>query len=550
MVSIYATVRKHLSCAGDRIYFKDATRAARNLPDINRIDELRRSGIVIVFYALGITLDENTHPSIVMSYLVQGVIGKHETDNLGWRIQEGQQKKLSWRVKPGHGAWGYLYNRQKKLYEIDPRSEYDLRYIFDNFDSSNYTLPEFVAHLNDIGLKNQSGKAWTKGNIYKLLTERHEYHGEFIWRGKVYSSHYDADGQNVHPLALEPQIYYDKARWLARKKRIATQAVGLKKNRRQAHFTRLIRCAHCEDDRNLFTADHQKGKSGRGSYVYYKHRCAHEIRPRYISEPRLIEAIDGAVATLQFTGAYAERLGRLFEGAMTQQASNFKSDQKYIRLKCESLDQQIRRLYREYAASEPAAARQIMETIREMQDEIKTLEKKGQSLRAEDFEINNTILRYIEELRTIPEKYLAARTTAEKAKLLRNMVRAIYVDGDEVIFDWQEPYAFLADEGIYLALTKPRGGWKSGGKLAAQRAAASLPPHTPQMSGCSIPFTSAERVGFEPTVPKGHNAFRVRPDRPLRHLSRVSPHPGTRRNNHLPKYATGANRKTAVRMRL
>ncbi len=177
---------------------------------------------------------------------------------------------------------------------------------------------------------------------------------------------------------------------------------------------------------------------------------------------------------------------------MTQQASNFKSDQKYIRLKCESLDQQIRRLYREYAASEPAAARQIMETIREMQDEIKTLEKKGQSLRAEDFEINNTILRYIEELRTIPEKYLAARTTAEKAKLLRNMVRAIYVDGDEVIFDWQEPYAFLADEGIYLALTKPRGGWKSGGKLAAQRAAASLPPHTPQMSGCSIPFTSAE----------------------------------------------------------
>src|SRR5690606_5084248 len=29
----------------------------------------------------------------------------------------------------------------------------------------------------------------------------------------------------------------------------------------------------------------------------------------------------------------------------------------------------------------------------------------------------------------------------------------------------------------------------------------------------------AERVGFEPTVPKGYNGFRDRPVRPLRHLS-------------------------------
>ena len=32
----------------------------------------------------------------------------------------------------------------------------------------------------------------------------------------------------------------------------------------------------------------------------------------------------------------------------------------------------------------------------------------------------------------------------------------------------------------------------------------------------------AEREGFEPSVPQGHNGFRDRPDRPLRHLSRVA----------------------------
>ncbi|MCB1318405.1 MAG: recombinase family protein, partial [Leptospiraceae bacterium] len=201
---------------GDRIYFKDATRAARNLPDINRIDETSRAGIAFVFYALGITLDEKTHSSIVMSYLVQGVIGKHETDNLGWCISEGDQKKLSWRIKPGCAAWGYLYDRHKKIYEIDPRYEKTLRYIFDTFDSGMYTLPEFRVHLNEKGIRNQSGEQWRKGNLYKLLTQRYEYHGEFVWRGAVCRFHYDDDGHNVHPLGLVPHTFYDKTRWLAR----------------------------------------------------------------------------------------------------------------------------------------------------------------------------------------------------------------------------------------------------------------------------------------------------------------------------------------------
>jgi hypothetical protein len=32
-------------------------------------------------------------------------------------------------------------------------------------------------------------------------------------------------------------------------------------------------------------------------------------------------------------------------------------------------------------------------------------------------------------------------------------------------------------------------------------------------------YEDAERVGFEPTVPQGHNGFRDRPIQPLSHLS-------------------------------
>ncbi len=42
----------------------------------------------------------------------------------------------------------------------------------------------------------------------------------------------------------------------------------------------------------------------------------------------------------------------------------------------------------------------------------------------------------------------------------------------------------------------------------------------------------AERVGFEPTVPKGHNGFRDRPVRPLRHLSACRRHAPAGRTSH------------------
>ncbi len=497
---------------GDRIYFKDATRAARNLPDINRIDETRRAGIAFVFYALGITLDEKTHPSIVMSYLVQGVIGKHETDNLGWRISEGHQKKLAWRIKPGSAPWGFLYDRHKKIYEIDPRHEKTLRYIFDTFDHGDYTLPEFVEHLNKREIRNQSGKTWTKGNLYKLLTQRYEYHGEFQWRGKIYRSHFDDHGKNVHPLGLEPQTYYDRNRWLKRKKKIATQAVGLKKQSHPAIYARFLRCANCPDDRNLFTPDHQKGKSGRGNYVYYKHRCVGSKQTRYISEPELLQMIETAIHEFRFDGDFVTRIRRLFEGPQNQQEKNYKSDQKYIRLKVESLELQIRRLYRQYATESGGAGKRVLDAIRELQAEIETLELQRESLRADDFRLNDSIIEAIDTLRSVPEKFLAARGPAAKAGILQKLGRAVYVDGDAAIFDWREPFSFLADDGIFLALTPPRNrgkGWKSGGLIRAVRQPSpnnrpfSHPEHIAggeQTLRCSKSFLSAEKGGFEPPV--------------------------------------------------
>ena len=48
---------------------------------------------------------------------------------------------------------------------------------------------------------------------------------------------------------------------------------------------------------------------------------------------------------------------------------------------------------------------------------------------------------------------------------------------------------------------------------------ASQEPYSKALAKPRHPAT--ERVGFEPTVPIGHTAFPVPPDRPLRHLSRV-----------------------------
>ncbi len=215
--------------------------------------------------------------------------------------------------------------------------------------------------------------------------------------------------------------------------------------------------------------------------------------------------IETAVHDFRFAGDFGKRIRRLFEGPQNQQEKNYKSDQKYIRLKVESLELQIRRLYRQYATESGGAGKRVLEAIRELQAEIETLELQRESLRADDFRLNDSIIEAIDTLRSVPEKFLAVWGPAAKAGILQKLARAVYVDGDAAIFDWREPFSFLADDGIFLALTPPRNrgkGWKSGGLIRAVRQPSpnnrpfSHPEHIAggeQTLRCSKSFLSAER---------------------------------------------------------
>ena len=219
--------------------------------------------------------------------------------------------------------------------------------------------------------------------------------------------------------------------------------------------------------------------------------------------------IETAVHDFRFAGDLANKIRRLFEGPQSEQEKNYKSDQKYIRLKVESLELQIRRLYRQYATESGGAGKRVLDAIREMQAEKETLEQQRESLRADDFRLNDSIIEAIDTLRSVPEKFLAARGSVAKAGILQKLARAVYIHGDATIFDWREPFSFLADDEIFLALAPPRKngkGWKSGGTIRAVRSRSRRAPrrnrpfsHPEHITGgeqtlrCSKSFLSAEK---------------------------------------------------------
>ena len=465
---------------GDRVYFKDATRAARNLPDINLIDEIRKTGISFKFYALGLTLEKDTHPSIVMSFLVQGVIGKHETDNMGWRISEALNHKLTWGVKPCGMIWGFKYDKKRKIYELDPKVAPKLRYIFKTFDNGNFNLREFAEHLNEKKIFNKNGNPWTRGNIYKVLVERPEYHGEFLWHGKIYRFHYDGGGRNIHPLGLEPETYYTRARWIERKKRIASMAAGKKRNRHNAHLKRLIRCGCCDDSLNIFTPDTKKSK-----YTYYKHRCRTKGRAVQHNEDEIFAMLDREIEAFRFSDSFAEKVENLFMETFDSQYENIKSDRRYIRTKTESLRQQIKKLYADFSKNPGRDHSILFELESELQSEIDALKKMGDMLDRNDTRINHTIVEHITTLRQMPLRYLEGGAD-QKAQILRSMIKAVYIEeGQSSRIEWQEPFNVLMDDEVFFAIEKgPGRGWKSGGRVSVKKGQ--------RMSASSISFMDAE----------------------------------------------------------
>ncbi|MBN1698525.1 MAG: recombinase family protein [Spirochaetales bacterium] len=353
---------------------------------------------------------------------IETTINKHWSDKISYDVRMANKYKALKGVAPGRALFGYCYNKEKKQHEIDPAVEKDLRYIFDSFDTGDYSLKQFVRFINKAGITNRTGKKWTKGNMYSLLTKCF-YAVEFLYQGEAYKGNH--------------QPYFSKHRFEERMKRLESSYVGRTENEPTFLLAKYLKCS-CG---LMMTGDLKKG-----TYIYYKHTCPNSPRQVYIPEKKIFEMLDSAVREMRYSPDFADRVKTVAKEILEQRAENNKKGKKDIAKSILHIDEKKDKLIDLFMGGE-IDRDSVKRKMDEYDREAGLLLERQKLLNSDYSKIILEVMDLVDELRDNPIKFLA-ESYNKKTKLLGIMADGVIIDNDVAQILWKEPYKFLLKNEI------------------------------------------------------------------------------------------------------
>ncbi len=245
-------VRRH--AAGlDGILFYKIDRAARNLPDYVKLEELETKHNVPF---ISISQPTENTPAGRMMRRTLANMAAFFTEQQSLDVRAGQARRVESGLFMGKAPFGYRNVRVEKrgLVEIDPENGPKVKRIFHLYAHHNHTLDSLLVALRDEGITyTTAAPQFGRSKLYEILRDR-SYIGEIDYQGQW--------RPGKHP----PLI--DRATW------DRVQVLLGEKTRRSHELTyagELIGCGHCG---RPITGERvtKKAKGGEREYVYY--RCA------------------------------------------------------------------------------------------------------------------------------------------------------------------------------------------------------------------------------------------------------------------------------------
>ena len=116
---------------------------------------------------------------------------------------------------------------------------------------------------------------------------------------------------------------------------------------------------------------------------------------------------------------------------------------------------------------------EIEEAAGELQSDINRLHDELKAAGLEENKIISEILRRIEEVRDLPQRYLEAVDLREKGGILRELVSLLTLSDTEIQIHWKEPYSYLMREDLISAVSSGVAAARTPDDTAAALRAAS-----------------------------------------------------------------------------
>ena len=406
------------------LIFKSSDRMSRNFPDMTRIESIvdNQDFKIHFFQDHRVFTKESSHTDRM--YLgIETTINKHWSDKISYDVKQANRYKALNGIAPCRAPFGYIYNKDLKRHEIDPQQEKAVRYIFDGFDTGNFSIEQFARHLNNKGIYTKTGKKWSKGNLYSLLT-RVFYTGAFIYHGEEYTG--------TH----EP--YFSKHRYNERMRRLDSSFVGRGEKKPKYLLSKFLKCGTCDF---MLTGDLKKGQ-----FLYYKHKCTSQLKQTYIPEKKIFEMLDSAVRDMRYSTDFAERLKSLATEILEERSRSNKSRQKELSKRLDEIQDKKDQVL-ELLLKQDIDLQTLKRKMNALDDEMATLRDRRKLLDTDYSEIIYQVGQLINELRDRPVAFLNG-SYEEKTEILGIMAEGVIIQEDTAQLQWKEPYRFLLKNDI------------------------------------------------------------------------------------------------------
>ena len=264
-------------------------RISRNLLDFaSMYQELKDLGIAFVSKNEQFDTSNAVGEAMLKIILVFAELERNMTSERVTAVMLSRANNGQW--NGGRVPYGYRYDKEEKLFSLDPEENRVYNKICDTYEQYQSVL-YVVRHLNDLGVRTRSGKEWTTTGVHKILTNPF-YTGDYI-----YNVHKDGRGmdkrdsdewvriENHHVPSISHERF-DRIQFvLKRNKRggVPDSETYIKKN---IHiFAGLLRCGKCGSNMSA-TLDRRRADGWRPSiYACAKHRNnASVCSNKYISD--------------------------------------------------------------------------------------------------------------------------------------------------------------------------------------------------------------------------------------------------------------------------
>ena len=414
------------------LIFKNSDRLSRNLEDLLRIQKLYEEHDYNIHFFESyqiINKDSSYDEKWTLEMLI--LIAKRHSDKISHDIKASNLYKAEKGIAPGRSPIGYRYDKEKRIHYIDKNIENQIRWMFDEYDTGNYSLSTFIDKLNSKNIKTINGNTWKKSQL-EFFLKNPFYHGEFYYQDKIWQGNHEA--------------YYEKERFEKRLRKLKGRGHPRGLQKRTFLLSNIIQCP-CG---LYYYGDFVKSK-----YTYYVHKCKDRNgRQLSILERKFFTLIDKEINEIQLFDDFTVKLKEIFKDLVQIKRKNKKSELLNITKRIQEIEFKKDKFYNLYA-DEDINKDDLKRNLTQLEKEIKKLNKQRELLSNDQEDFVFKVSEVIDDFKNFPSIFKQASYEL-KAKMLCEVAERIVLDGDSLSIYWKKPFSILIKPELFHLQEKVR----------------------------------------------------------------------------------------------